>query len=39
MSARNGDKARHQKNRRRVLKQRVRIRELVKRLRDKPDTK
>jgi hypothetical protein len=39
MSERNGDKARHQKNRRRVLKQRVKIRELVKQLREKSGTK
>ena len=36
MSARNGDKARHQKNRKRVLAQRVKIRELVKSVKEGP---
>jgi hypothetical protein len=34
MSAKNGDKARHEKNRKRVLAQRVKIRALVKQAKD-----
>jgi hypothetical protein len=39
MSAKNGDKARYQKNRKRALLHRVRIRELVKKVREKAETK
>jgi hypothetical protein len=39
MSERNGDKARYQKNRRRTLRQRVKIREMVRKLREQAPTK